>query len=214
MSTYDTDDIAFLVSATRESEHLREKVQADIKAFEAAVEVSRKIYVNLSLAHKSIIEFKQANPIGYLKFYRSQVQVVKKRFDALMDAEEKYKEIRKDAQVLIKLIPALESRLPDFRLKVPELNGESDGRFNAFQEFVVDKNLFICHGHVEKHLEAVNWLKESIESMALHDTMVKSDIDTKEMELNVFRMGCFELVAAEQGGRAKLDKLGMMKLLA
>ncbi|KAJ3099908.1 hypothetical protein HDU97_002692 [Phlyctochytrium planicorne] len=227
MSSFDTYDTALLQSATIESESLHHKVQSDIKTFQAAVDVARKIYSNLSAAHKSIAVFKKANPQSDANLFSQQNQFVKKRYEVLMAAEAKYAEARKDAEVLIKIVPALEPRLPEFRLKVPELfiehafpnytpgpRPEYDDRFNAFQEFVVDKNISISFSHIEILLPASQWLRDAIESMTLHETMVKSDLNMKETELNVFRMGCFEIVADGQSGRAKLDEFGIMKLLA
>ncbi|KAJ3099903.1 hypothetical protein HDU97_002687 [Phlyctochytrium planicorne] len=197
------------------------------QTFNAALDLTRKIHEKLLSTHKSITAFKKANPHENNNFcYLSEQEIlVSKRFNMLKEAEATYKEIRKDAEILIKIVPDLESRLPEFRLMVPDLilehafanytyKGEYDSRFNTFQVFAIDKNHLICQNDLDKVQKAFSWLKDSLESITVHRAMVKSDLDMKETELNIFRMGCFEVAAEWHSGRAKLDKFGMMKLLA
>ncbi|KAJ3099902.1 hypothetical protein HDU97_002686 [Phlyctochytrium planicorne] len=216
MAAHDTNETAFLLSAIQDGKSLSSKVGADLKAFQAALQIASKMVETMKAAKTCL--FKCRQDFWGDTFKGQGVEYVE-------EAERLYVDVRKDADLLIKIVPALEMKLPEFRLRVPDLvlqfGGKGDfgefdheGRMAAFKIFIMDKNFSICTKEKERLEAAVKWLRESIDSIVFFNAMVRSDLERKSMEMNVYRMACFEAVAATQSSKPRLDKSDLIRLLA
>ncbi|KAJ3099904.1 hypothetical protein HDU97_002688 [Phlyctochytrium planicorne] len=222
LGSLDNDDTAFLLSALKESNNIAAKVSADLKAFQAAVSVATTMDERLLVALKAIIA--QQNNYGKSLLFPEQEKIVAARNKGMDTAEQSYLKIQEEAEILGKLVPSLKTALPAFRLKVPDLflehvfpnypgGGHVDTRFDEFQNFVMIKNAAICKEHKVKLQTILAGLKQSLDSISSVYSLVRADLDEKNMELNVYRMECVEVMAAKESGRPRLDRADMRRLL-
>ncbi|KAJ3099905.1 hypothetical protein HDU97_002689 [Phlyctochytrium planicorne] len=220
--TLTTHDSAFLVSAIKEGHELGAKISADFRAFQAALSVAKKMGEKLAVALQALID-QELQPFWKSTGSSEQERLNGLRKKAVDVAEKAYVKVREDAESLTKVLASQNLGLPEFRLKVPELflehtfsnylREEVDTRFDKFQNFIITRNGAICREHKLKVMAIIEWLQKSLNSMSSSHALVMADLEHKNMELNVYRMECVEMVATKESGRPKLDRADMRRLL-
>ncbi|KAJ3099900.1 hypothetical protein HDU97_002684 [Phlyctochytrium planicorne] len=205
LSTHSDSNYVDLVSALQEAKQLSDQVSRDTKTYRAAQSLCRSIYNNCSEILVQLEEVRKAK----ISWTDSAVRT------GLLKARKCMAEVEEHRKLLFELIPGMSEKLPLIELQIPPLLLEFNSRnmtdnVSILQDFILRQNVEDIKKVTGKLKVLMGWLNNAVDSMVAMEAVAVMDLKGKKMQLNVFRMGCFEKVAVTKG--AKPEAMGEAEL--
>ncbi|KAJ3099899.1 hypothetical protein HDU97_002683 [Phlyctochytrium planicorne] len=198
LSTHSDNNYLNLMSALQDSKNLSDQIRRDTKAYRAAQSLSRSMHNNFKEILVQLEEVRKAR----LSWQDEAIRV------GLAQAENCMDEAEESRKLLCELIAGISDKLPRTKLQIPPILLEYNSHgiagsmdISIMQDFILRRNVEDVKKSANKIAVLIGWLNKAVDSMETVDAVVSMDAVGKEMQLNVFRMGCFERLAASKGSK-------------